>query len=144
VQINKDSPISFTKKFFQTKKQKNGEPLKFSETTIKRPQHPPSDKHDQETTRERKLFTETTHYSPISFPTPDSYPEGIIEKDDDLSVKLTVDGKARELFLEWKTFVSRALRDGDDRSQLVDELATLAQEYENEWYHSDDEEYDDL
>lgn len=133
------NPINFTDKFFQTKKKSTNDPLKFSETTIKRPQVKPND----ENNRERKLFTETTHYSDLKFPTPDSFPDDIINKNDDLNIKLTIDTQPRALLLEWKTFVSKMLRDSDERSELIDELATLAQEYENEWYHSDDEEYDD-
>ncbi|ODQ82601.1 hypothetical protein BABINDRAFT_73916 [Babjeviella inositovora NRRL Y-12698] len=84
------------------------------------------------------------HKSLIPFATPDSFPKGILGEQTPVTcASMAVATSTRASLLEMKTFVSRFLR-GDDRESLIDELETLALEYEHGWMDddlSDDDDY---
>lgn len=139
VKIN-DQEYNFSRDFFFTEgkpKKKFSQPHSFSETRIYRATEPIEDKRE-----EKKPSAVNEYHSKLQLSLPDSYPEGILSKGDKFTVEMNIDSSTRSKLLEWKAFVSKALRDSDERSELVDELSTLSQNYEHGWTDSD-EEYDD-
>ncbi|GMM34923.1 Dml1 protein [Saccharomycopsis crataegensis] len=88
----------------------------------------------------------TSYSNQLAFRTPDTFPAEHIPinpRDHSVSVALTVSTKAKRVLLNYKRKLGTLLRkNSDEKEDLVDKLATLAQEYEYGW-DSDDDDFDD-
>lgn len=85
--------------------------------------------------------THTNYSSKIAFGTPDSFPSTLVQPSDKVTATMGITTSPRKSLFEMKVFVSKFVRD-DDRENMIQELGTLAEEYEHGWNDSDDSDDD--
>lgn len=142
--------FDFSSEFFV---QKSKDPHTFSRSTVHKPPQnsSSSDRTDFIKSSESSNLkgkadildqrSQIDYYSKIPFGTPDSFPD-FVNPNDNLSATLKITTAPRKTFMEMKTFVSKFVR-GDDRENMIQELETLAEEYEHGWNDSDQSDDDD-
>ncbi|KAH3689014.1 hypothetical protein WICPIJ_000013 [Wickerhamomyces pijperi] len=133
-------------KFFECFKKDNRDNHQFNAIKVNRPSQnmPLRQEENKDNQTEQKLSpltTTTTYKIHKPYPTPSSHPQNIITPDCTTSISLSMESNARRTFLDMKDWISKAIR-GDERTELIDELSTLAAEYESGWGYSDESDDD--
>lgn len=74
----------------------------------------------------------------LPFPNMHTFPEGIVNTADNVSVAFTTESCTRSTFLEMKEFASRYVRNAD-REDLISQLSVHAEHYESGFYTDDED-----
>ncbi|CDR39938.1 CYFA0S04e00716g1_1 [Cyberlindnera fabianii] len=128
---------NFNNTFFPTAK----EPHTFSTSTIHRPSQLSGEPLEVQASTSKDRTT-TNYITTQAFPIADSYPPDLISSQDNLTVTLKSTSAPRKSLQEMKTYVSKFIK-GDERADMINDLETLAAEYEHGWTDSDDDSDDD-
>lgn len=143
--------INFCGKFYESFKRDNRDNHQFNAIAVQRPsQNQPSgtssgtssvavaEPEDKEQQQQR---TTTNYNLHKPYATPSSYPQTFISSDATTSISLSMESSARRTFLDMKDWISKMVR-GDERAEMIDELSTMAAEYEYGWGDSDESDDD--
>lgn len=143
-----DYNFKFSEDFFQIPKNEHT----FSKSTVNKP---PKTSSQQDVTDLACSFQDsnslndkntqnrsTTEYiSKIPYGTPSSYPNNLVNPNDSVKATMEITTAPRKTLLEMKIYVSKFVR-GDDRENMIQELETLAEQYEFGWNDSDESDDD--
>ncbi|CAM9016852.1 unnamed protein product [Wickerhamomyces anomalus] len=138
--------FDFANEFFVEAKN----PHEFSRSSVHRPAKISSQEDFKDSSQEPGKSTsiegqkvdksQTDYSSKLPFGTPDSFPD-FINPSDNVTATLGITTAPRKTLITMKTFVSKFVR-GDDRENMIQELETLAEDYEHGWNDSDESDDD--